>query len=195
LTSEGEIIRSVGFESDILGYRLHDVTQIQMTATKAFGPMIGADMGILLGEVAYSSVSDMPNKSILRYEGPGTFTSGNPIHSDPGGAHAGKPYEEAKHFADDSSSGLRLAGRLDYTNVIGGMNFSPKFSYQYDISGVSPGPGGNFIQGRQALMLGLDATYQNSWRFSFTYSQYMGAGRYNLINDRDFISFNTKYSF
>jgi len=195
MTPEGEIIRTVGFESDILGYRLHDVTQIQMTATKAFGPMMGADMGILLGEVAYSSVSDMPDKSILRYEGPGTLTSGNPIHTAPGGAHAGKPYEDAEHFADDASSGLRLAGRLDYTNVIGGLNFSPKFSYQYDISGVSPGPGGNFIEGRQALMLGLDATYQNSWRFSFTYSQYMGAGRYNLINDRDFISFNTKYSF
>jgi len=194
LTPQG-VSRSVLFEEDLLGYRLHDITQVQLTATKAFGPTMGADMGILVGEVAYQSVSDMPEKSVLRYEGPGTYTSGNPIHAAAGGAHAGKPYEDEKHFADDASSGLRLAGRLDYTNVFGGINLSPKFSYQWDISGVSPGPGGNFIEGRKALTLGLDGSYQNSWRFSLTYSQYMGAGRHNLISDRDFISFNTKYSF
>ena len=183
------------FETDINGYRLHDVTQIQTTLTKVFGPVMGSDLGVLVFEGAYSTVSDMESKDVLRYEGPGTYTSGNPIHAGVGGAHAGKDFETAEHFADDSSYGYRLAGRLDYNNVFSGINLSPKFSYQHDVGGVSPGPGGNFIEGRKALNLGLTGNYQNSLQFTLSYSKYFGAGRYNLINDRDFMSFNMKYSF
>ena len=42
---------------------------------------------------------------------------------------------------------------------------------------------------------GLEANYQNTWSADLSYTDFFGAGRYNLINDRDFISFNVKYSF
>ena len=185
----------VGFSTPIDGYRLHDSSQFQFTMTKVFGPMLGADQGLLVFEPALSYVFDMPSKDELRYEGPGTYTSGNPIHSAPGGAHAGKPYEEAEHFADATSWGYRLAGRLYYLNAIGAWNMSPRFGWQQDVNGVSPGPGGNFIEGLYALTLGVNFNYQARWEVDFSYNMYDGADRWNLINDRDFVASSVKFSF
>ena len=181
------------FETDILGTRRFDVYQFQTTLTKVFGPVMGADQGVLLFEGAISQVPDLPSKDVLRFEGPATYVSGNPILGPV--AHAGKPIEAPERFADDSSWGYRLAGRLDFNNAFGGMNVSPRFSWQDDVSGISPGPGGNFIEGRQALTLGLGFNRQNTWQFDLSYTTYSGAGRYNLINDRDFAAANIKYSF
>jgi hypothetical protein len=181
------------FETDIPGIRRLDTTQIQATVTRVLGPTLGADQGVLLLEGAYHMVHSMPSKDELRFEGPGTYVSGNPIVGP--GSHPGKPIEAPEHFADDSSWGYRLAGRLDYNNAIGAFKLSPRFSWQHDVSGVSPGPGGNFIEGRKALTLGLGAAYQATWEFDLNYTTYSGAGRYNLISDRDFIGANVKYSF
>ena len=181
------------FETPILGIRRHDVMQFQSTLTKIFGPTMGADQGVLLWEGAITKVKDMPDKSVLRFEGPATYVSGNAILGP--AAHAGKPIEAPEHFADDSSWGYRLAGRLDYNNALGGFNLSPRFSWQHDVSGVSPGPGGNFIEGRKALTLGLGFNRQNTWQFDVSYTTYSGAGRYNLLTDRDFLGVNAKYSF
>ena len=185
----------VGFSTEIPGYRLLEATQVQFTLTKALGPVFGADQGVILMEPALTHVSGMPSKDVLRFEGPGTYTSGNPIHAGPGGAHAGKAFEPAEAFADPTSWGYQLAGRLDYNNAIGAFNLSPRFGWQHDVSGNTPGPGGNFIEGRKALTLGVAASYQNSWELDLSYTDYSGAGRYNLISDRDFIAGVVKYSF
>ena len=181
------------FATPIQGFRRFDVTQFQTTLTKIFGPILGADQGLLLWEGAITSVSDMPSKDELRFEGPGTYVSGNAILGP--GSHAGKPIEPPEAFADDTSWGYRLAGRLEYNNAFAGMNVLPRFSWQHDVEGVSPGPGGNFIEGRTALTVGLTFNRQNTWEFDFNYTTYSGASRYNLINDRDFAGFNIKYSF
>jgi hypothetical protein len=184
-----------GFGTEIPGYRKFDSTQLQFTMTKALGPMLGADQGIFLIEPAITHVSGMPSKDVLRFEGPGTYTSGNPIHAAPGGAHAGKPFEEARRFADPTSWGYQLAARLDYNNAIGAFNLLPRVAWQHDVDGVTPGPGGNFIAGRYALTTGVTANYQNRWEFDLSYSNYGGAGRYNLINDRDFVAAVIRYAY
>lgn len=185
----------VGLSTEIPGYRLLDATQVQFTLTKVLGPILGADQGTVLIEPAVTHISGMPSKDVLRFEGPGTYTSGNPIHTAAGGAHAGKAHEDAEHFADPTSWGYQLAGRLDFNNAIGAFNLSPRVALQHDVAGVSPGPGGNFIQGRFAVTTGVTASYQNAWEFDLSYSNYGGAGRYNLINDRDFVAAVIKYSY
>ena len=185
----------VGFSEEIYGYRLHDAFQFQFTLTKVWSRILGADQGVLVFEPAVTHVSGMPSKDELRYEGPGTYTSGNPIQELPGGAHAGKPYEKAEHFADPTSWGYRLAGGLTYNNAIGAWSLLPKFSWQHDVDGVSPGPGGNFIDGRTAFSVGIGTSYQNRWEIELIYTNYSGASRYNLINDRDFLGGFVKFSF
>ena len=184
-----------GFEEYIPGFIESDVSQVQMTATKVFGPTFGANTFVLLGEIAWTHIHDMPSKNTLRMEAPGTYVTGNPIHDDATGSHPGKPYESSKHFADEDSWGYRIAGRLVYNNAIGPVNLTPRFAWQHDVQGNTPGPGGNFLEGRKAITLGLTAEYLSTWTFDISYTNFFGAGRYNLINDRDFIGANIKYSF
>jgi hypothetical protein len=185
----------VGLNQVVPGFIERDMTQAQMTATKVFGPRLGWDTAVLLAEVAGTFVHDLPDKEVLRMEGPGTYTSGNPVHAAAGGAHAGAPEEAPEHFADGTSWGYRIASRADYNNAIGAFNISPSLSWQHDVGGVSPGPGGNFIEGRKALSVGLRGAYQNTWEVEVSYTNFFGASRYNLNRDRDFVGFNLKYSF
>jgi hypothetical protein len=136
------------FGEEMEGFERLDSTQIQFTLTKIFGPGLGADQSVLLFEGAYQTIGDFPDQSVIRFEGPGTYTSGNPIHTAPGGAHAGKPYETEEHFASKDSWGYSLVGRMDFFNAIGAWQLSPRFGWQHDVDGVSPGPGGSFIEGR-----------------------------------------------
>jgi len=181
------------FETVVPGVRRLDVSQFQTTVTKIFGPLLGADQGLLLWEGAVTHVHGMPAKDVLRFEGLGTYVSGNAVLGP--AAHPGKPIEAPEHFADATSWGYRLAGRLEYLNAFAGFNVVPSFAWQHDVDGVSPGPGGNFVEGLTALTLGLGFSRQNTWEFDLGYTRYSGAGRYNLINDRDFVGVNAKYSF
>ncbi len=190
LASEGQL-GLVPFETVIPGYLRRDVAQTQVTATKVFGPGMGANSTVLLGEVGVTTVIDMPDKEILRLNGPGTFVSGNPnlaaVHQN--------SYETADHFADQVSWGYRMLARMQFDNAFKSINLAPRLAWQHDVNGVSPGPGGNFIEGRQAITLGLSGDYQNVYSADISYTRFSGAGRYNLINDRDFIAANIKYSF
>jgi hypothetical protein len=186
----------VPLNTNIDGYIRRPVGQVQATATKVFGPgFLRADQTVVVAEAGITHVFDMPSQKVLRLEGPGTYTSGNPIHAGTGGAHAGKPYEDDSHFADASSWGYRIAGRLEYNNAIGAINLIPRIAWSHDVNGVSPGPGGNFVDGTEALTVGLTGTFQNTWEVDLSFTEYAGAGRYNLINDRDFMALTVKLAF
>jgi len=184
----------VGYEEIIPGYIKRDVTQVQTTLTKILGPTLGTDSITLAGEIGWTHVHDMPGKSELRLNGPGTFTSGSSFH-DTTGLHQGKAAEPASAFADADSWGYRLVCKPTFNSVMGLVNVSPRIAWQHDVSGVSPGPGGNFLEDLKAITFGITADYQNKWEVDISYTNYSGAGRYNLNNDRDFIGANIKYSF
>jgi len=86
---------NTGTDQYIPGFIERNVSQVQVTATQIFGPVAGANQGVLLGEVGVTHVHNMPDKSTLRLNGPGTFTSGNPFQAGPTGLHAGKAAENA----------------------------------------------------------------------------------------------------
>ena len=190
----------IPFESDVQGYIERDVTQVQTTATKLFGPTLGASQWVLLGEVGVTYVHDMPDKDELRLNGPGTPISGNETVTSEYLAATGTELhygelEPASAFADDTSWGYRLVTKLDYNNAIGAITLSPRVAWQHDVDGTSPGPGGNFVEGRKAVTLGVGASYLNNWAADLSYTDFFGAGRYNLINDRDIVALNVKYYF
>ncbi len=189
---------SFGVDESIKGFRRLDVSQAQFTATSIFPRRFGADQLVLLGEFGFNWVHDMPSKDVLRFDGPGTLISGNADLAATGIVHSPTAIgviEDASHFADDFSWGYRLVGALRYNSVYRGINLAPSVAWNHDVSGVSPGPGGNFLEGRKAYTLGLTATYQSSWEAQVKYTNFFGAERYNQIHDRDFISLVVKYSF
>ena len=183
----------LGLEEYVQGYIERDVSQIQATATKVFGPTLGANSLAFVAEAALMYVHDMPDRSELRLEGPGTQTSGDPFHSMAG--HPGLAAEPLDRFASATSYGYRVAARLSYLNAIGAVNISPRVQFQHDVKGTSPGPGGPFVEDRVALTLGLGASYLNRWHFDVSFTMFGGAGRHNQVSDRDFVSASVKYLF
>ena len=166
----------------VQGYIERDVSQVQATATRVFGPVLGADGLVFLTEVALMHVHDMPDQALEPLESPagGVLTA-------PGVPNS----EEAD--ADATSWGYRVAARLDYNNAIGSVNLFPYAQFLHDVSGNSPAPSGPFVEGRTALTLGLRADYLSRWQADLGYTQYAGDG--NDLSDRDFISASVKYSF
>jgi len=185
-------VGSFGFDEEITGYKKLDIAQIQSTMTKVFPSIMGANQLAIVGELGFTHVMDMPSYQELRFEGPGSYTSGNAFATAAGVQPA---TEDPRAFASATSWGYRLVGRWRYDNVFSSINLNPRLAWAQDVAGTTPGPGGNFIEGRKALSLGLNAVYQQTWSADIAYTRYMGAGRYNLINDRDFVSFNIKTSF
>jgi hypothetical protein len=179
----------------IPGYIEKDVSQVQMTMTKLFGPSFGADQFTMVGEVGVTHVHGMPSKNDIRLESAGTYVTGNPNQAALGGAHAGKAAEPASAFADATSWGYRAVAKFDFNNAIGAVTLSPRIAWSHDVNGNTPGPGGSFIEDRKAITFGLGADYQNTWSADLSYTDFFGADRYNLMNDRDFVALNIKYSF
>jgi len=180
-----------GFDEKISGYRRKDVVQGQLTATQVFGPSLSADQWILVGEVGATYIRDMEKKSELRYNGPGTFTSGNSFFTEIGA----QPATTTHGFADDFSWGYRLLARAEYLGALGPVNLTPQVAFAHDVNGTTPEPLGNFVEGRKTVTLSLGASYLNSIQGQISYTNFFGADAFNLVNDRDFVSISVSYFF
>lgn len=157
------------FETDIAGYKLFDVSQVQATFTKVLRPIIGSDGGAFITEAGYTYVHDLPNDALLE---------------SPSGI-----------IYDSGSWGYRSRLIFNYLSAIGAVNLFPRIGWNHDVQGTSPGPGRTFLEHRKAVTLGLKSTYQ-SWSVDVSYANFFGArGKDNKKNDRDFIGCSVKYSF
>ena len=181
------------YGKEIPGYRRHDVWTAQTTMTKVFGPQLGASQLIMVAE-AGGVWADLPDKSVLRYDGPGTFTSGSQAYMTSSG-NGSLPATPESAFADSNSYGYQILARLEYNNAFAGVNFSPSIAFVHDVSGTTPLPLGNYIEGRKSITIGAEFTYQNSWVLELRYVNFSGAGKYNLLSDRDYVATTIKYSF
>ncbi|TAK51231.1 MAG: DUF1302 domain-containing protein [Gammaproteobacteria bacterium] len=189
---------SFGLNQVVQGWDVFDVWQAQVTATKAFPPMLGAAQVISVIEAGVTHVGDFPDKLSggpngrgLRFNGPGTSVSGNDLLAS---RHFGE-VEPQNRFADATSWGYRLALRFDYLGLVGPWNLSPRLVWSHDVSGTTPGPGGNFVDGRYGITLGVGASLQATWEADVSYTKFGGADRYNELGDRDFVAATIKYSF
>ncbi len=198
-----------GLNEVVQGWGLFDTYQFQATATKVFANIFGASQMVLLLEGAVTHVDGMPDKLTggpnergLRFNGPGTSVSGNAEligrhcpHLPTAECLALALLEPQDRFADATSWGYRLAGRLEYPGLIGAWNVLPRMSWQHDVDGTTPGPGGSFVEGRNALTLGVSGNLLSTWELDLSWTRFAGAGRFNDVNDRDFVAAALKYSF
>ena len=180
-----------GAGDEIRGFRRKDIVQGTLAVSKALGPMLGADGWIVLAEAGFTQVRDMEDKSELRYDGTGTWTSGNPIFT----ARGVQPATQETGFADPFSWGYRAVLGATYSNAVGPVNLAPQVAFAHDVNGTAPRPIGNFVEGRQTATLSVDAGYLLSWRARLAYTNFFGAGQHNLLGDRDHVSFTVSYSF
>ena len=102
--------------------------------------------------------------------------------------------ESGSTFATPFSWGFRLLSFLEYKNLIFGANLKQLVGVFVDVNGNSPGPGGNFVEGRKRYLLGSEFS-RGDWTANFKYTWFTGAGDRNQENDRDTYSLDIRYSF
>ena len=109
--------RAVGPGETAEGYLFSDTWQMQFTASHVFGPKFGSDNFVLLGEVGYVNVVDMPDPNVIRLNAPGTARTPSlePINgnSREGLHQALSDGPETNPFATDDAWGYRLLAVAD----------------------------------------------------------------------------------
>lgn len=187
------------------GYKRVPMDQVQFTGTKSFGPQLGAEQLVVVGEVGYTHLR-LPSDVLFNGPGigipaPGSFTAASLGSAQPGGAG----------YATRNSWGYRLVARSDYANAVGAVTLSPRLAFAHDVRGVSP----TFNQGVKALTVGLGANYRQNWQADLSWTSYFGGRTYagtdpaanpfgqsrsyatsaNPLKDRDFFAATVSYSF
>ena len=187
-------IPNVGLGQKADGFVLSDTLQAQVTLTHLWGPSFGANQFTTLLEVGGIDIRDMPSQDVLRLNGPGTARNGG-IEGLEGLELALQDGVEANPFPDDFAWGYRAVGKLDYSNVFAGINVSPKVVFSHDVEGITPDPLFLFVEDRKSLALGVGFDYQSRWSADLSYNSFFdGVGTTNQLSDRDYVSFNVKYS-
>ena len=152
----------------------------------------------MVGEVGAVKIHDMPDYDEMRLNVSGTGRSGvitGPGTTDYSTLHLGLSNgPEEKSFATGSSWGYRLIAKGDYFNLYNGINFSPRFVFSHDVNGNTPDPMFLFIEDRKSLGATMNFNYQNAWSLDVSYNSFWGGGGVNTFSDRDYVSFNLKYS-
>ena len=101
---------------------------------------------------------------------------------------------------DADSWGYRLVGSLTYDGVLGGLTLRPLLAWTQDVDGLTPGPGGAFVEDRKTLSAALEVQYTQRWTASLSYFRDFGGIRVagapvNLLEDRDFVRFNVVFHY
>ncbi|WP_434709547.1 DUF1302 domain-containing protein [Pseudomonas sp. R1-1] len=198
---------------DLHGYERKEITQLQTTFTHFFDQVMGASRLTLVGEVGATYVGGLESRSEKRYGrdpvyGPGELpatgtanTCANILNASTiNGAGPGSPQNNRSRNCDNDgfttsmSWGYRGRAIWEYNDVFAGVNLKPNVAWSHDVSGYSPGPGGNFEEGRKAVSLGVDAEYQNTYTASLAYTNFFD-GKYTTVDDRDFVALSFGVNF
>ncbi len=196
--------RKIGPGEFAQGFILSDTTQAQFTVTHLFGPTWIADNFSMLAEVGGIKINDMPDPAFLRLNGPNTDRSGGPLL----GTIAGGPLvnkdgvhtalsngAETNPFPTASAWGYRLLAKADFNDIFAGVNMSHRLVFSHDVNGITPDPLFMFSKDKKSVGYTVAFDYLNRWSTEFSYNAFWGGvGTTNNTADRDFVSFNIKYS-
>ena len=169
----------------------HDVWTGQATLTKIVEPgrfvggVLGADQLIFVAEAGFVRVRDFESENEISFQGAVT----------PQSVLTGSTATQRAEFASASSWGYVTQLALVYNNAFLGVNLQPVVGFRHDVAGTTPAPLGNFVEHRKGLNLALRGDFLNRWSGEISYTNFFGGGQNNPLRDRDFISFNLKYSF
>ncbi|WP_460146153.1 DUF1302 domain-containing protein [Pseudomonas sp. H3_H08] len=191
---------------DLHGYRRKEITQFQTTFTHFLDQVMGASRLTLVGEIGVTHVGGLESRSEARYGrdpvfGPGELPNGfcntlNASTAAGGGQTSSGVNSNCNNdgFTTSTSWGYRARAIWEYPDVFAGVNLKPNVAWSHDVKGYSPGPGGNFEEGRKAVSLGLDAEYQNTYNASLAYTNFFG-GDFSTVDDHDFLALSVGVTF
>jgi hypothetical protein len=179
------------------GYRRKNVQQFDVGVTRILSPLpfLGYDQLLLLGEVAVMHVNGMELPDVLAYEAPGTTTPNAGTAAMNPALTANIPVTPYANYADATSWGYNFALRANYNNLLGPVSLEPTLRFVHDVTGTSPSPVANFVEGRKEADFLLGFSYLDNWKADVGYINFFGGGVSNLLSDRDVVEASVKYSF
>ncbi|MBC8021514.1 MAG: DUF1302 domain-containing protein [Burkholderiales bacterium] len=187
------------------GFRRLKMSQAQVTATKSWPTVMGAQQLVLVGEVGANYFHAFPTE--LKFNGPGAYLPATQF----GATLAAGGSRQEEGFVTRFSWGYRLAARIEYANALMGGALAPRVAFAHDVKGVGP----NFNEKVQSLSGGISWDYQRRWLVDLQYTGFFGGRVYcgtdvsgvpptqpasfcsaaNPLKDRDFYSLSVSYSF
>ncbi|SEK22615.1 Protein of unknown function [Atopomonas hussainii] len=173
----------------VQGYRRKPVSQAQLTAIQTVSNIWGADNLLLVAEVGAVHVADLEPVETLAYGREAVYGSGVE-----GAAIACKnpaldpKYCQLEGYTTAWSWGYAARANLTYSSLLPGIEVTPSLAWRHDVNGNAPSPAPQFVEGRQAITLGLSFDYQNRYSAAVSYTDFFG-GDFNPQTDRDFVTF------
>ena len=195
--------------STITGWRRQKMSQFQFTGTKSMPTILGAEQLVLVGEAGFTWFHNLGD---LKYNGPANYLPATAFGATLSSAFS---VQDPAAYVTEFSWGYRLAGRLEYANLLLGGNVAPRVAFAHDVRGVSP----TFNQGVKSASLGVSWDYQRKWVVDMQYTSFFGGRTFcgtdvpapgtaltlgqpaswcssaNPLKDRDFYSIVVSYSF
>ncbi|SEM56743.1 Protein of unknown function [Pseudoxanthomonas sp. GM95] len=184
LTANGGPVgnRTLGQEEGFLlkGYDRFDKVQAQLSATRALGPMLGAQSGVLIGEAAWQHVN-LPGLDTARY-GRGFAWGYSPQGFDGSCGAVQNPQGCVnKGYFTKMAWGYRVRGQLNY--AVGSTTLSPSLTWGQDVHGYSVDSA--LVEDRKTVAVGLAAKFAGNYFASVAYTNYLGNNDYDVLADHD----------
>lgn len=194
---EGCDIQSPELGATADGFCRLDTLQAQATVIHSFGPSFGLDNFNAVFEVGYIQIQDMPSEDMIRFNAPGTERSGQTTDDVAAGVLAGVQNGTApeQFFPTEDAWGYRIVLAGEINRVFGSFNVKPRITFAHDVDGITPDPLFLFHEDKKSASFAVEIDYQSTWSFGMSYNTfYDGVGTINQTSDRDYVSFNIKYS-
>ncbi|WP_422909412.1 DUF1302 domain-containing protein [Pseudomonas sp. MAC6] len=167
-------------------YERAEIFNASLSTIYNFGPRLSFDSLVGVAEVS----GEFIRGSDLKYTSWNGFERRYVGAQDK--AYVNSAGDDVQVTRDSYGYTLLLTG--SWNDIFAGVTLAPYAVYQDDFKGNSNRVG-NFIEGRKAYTLGVDAIYLNSFQVGMQYTNYYGADDNNVMRDRDNISITGKYSF
>ena len=194
----------------IRGWEPQKVHQMQFTLLNTWGGANWFDASQIIGifEFGGTLFPDMPELSELQFNGAEVKT-----HASVGADSTTNGFDSANlgvcddtcrqnptaqpldHFPTRFSWGIRAVALFRYQNALFGANIEPLLGFFWDVNGIAPGLGQNFVEGNKQILTGLRFDYLNKWIGEVRLTTFTGGSDYNSRRDRDNVSVYLGYTF
>lgn len=165
-----------GSGNDVTGFKEFDIQRAEVTFTTVIPKVLGAQKTIVSAQVGSEFIQDLPDQEDMRFR----------RHTNFGVGDLGED-----GYVTDFSWGYQLTLKSTYANAIGPVTLTPSLTLQHGVEGYSSDDA--LQEDQRSLGLGIGMGYKKL-SADLSYTTYNDAS-YSVVNDRDYLSLSTTYSF
>lgn len=173
---QGTVDYVYGSGKEVTGFQEFDIQRAEFTFTTVIPQLLGAQKTIVSAQLGSEFIPDLPDQEEMRFR----------RHTNFGVGELGED-----GYVTDFSWGYQLTLKSTYANAIGPVSLTPSLTMKHGVEGYSSDDA--LQEDERSLGLGIGMSYKKL-SADLSYTTYNDA-KYSVVNDRDYLSFNTTYNF